>query len=342
MKQYLTFKEYPGLVDVFVNEQDIAPTTRQVYSRGVGYFFKWLWFKYPNQKGVYAPKIGDCVQYKAELIDKDYSPHTIESYITSLQKFFKWTAESDIYKNIAANLKHTKRPKGFAKIPLTADQVRTLYNSISGKSIIDLRDICIVRLMVENGLRAIEISRLSIQDFKETDNSILIHSKGAKKPQDISFITEKTKAALIKYLKKTNSYFNEASPVKRKSYKKEQKLLNLITEKPARLKLSEREPVFKTMHRARKQANRLSPTDVSIITARRLQAAGLKSEGISGHSLRHTTAALLVRDKKDMLLIKNHMRHKSYAVTEIYTAFIEKELAKQQKTAETIQKIIDI
>lgn len=342
MKPFLTFKEFPSLIEVFVNEQDIAETTRKVYSRGVKYFFNWLWVKYPTQKGLLTPKAGDCVQYKADLIDRDYSPHTIESYMTSVQKFFKWAAESDIYPNIAKNIKHTKRPKGFAKIPLTADQVRLLINSISGNSIIDLRDLCIIRLMIENGLRAIEISRLSIQDFEEANNSILIHSKGAKKPQDIGFITEKTKAAVVKYLKKTNCYPDAKKPKAAKSKSKEQKFLNLITEKPARLKLSEREPMFKTMHRARKQANRLSPTDVSIIIAKRLQAAGLKAEGISGHSLRHTCAALLVKDKKDLLLIKNHMRHKSYAVTEIYTAYIEKELLKQQKTAETIQKIIDI
>ncbi len=341
MKPFITYREYQELIQIFVDEQDISETTRKVYSRGVKYFFNWLWFKNPDKKGIFAPKIGDCVQYKNELIDRDLSPHTVESYITSVQKFFKWTAESDIYKNIAQNIKHIKRPKGFAKIPLTADQVRTLYNSINGNSIIDLRDICIIRLMVENGLRAVEISRLSIQDFNEADCFIMIHSKGAKKPQDIGFITENTKAAIIRYLKKTKSYPYKPDTGSRKN-KKEQKLLNLITPKPARLKLSEREPMFKTMHRARKQANRLSPTDVSIITAKRLQAAGLKSEGISGHSLRHTTAALLVRDKKDLLMIKNHMRHKSYTVTEIYTAVVEKELAKQQKTAETIQNILNI
>ena len=49
-----------------------------------------------------------------------------------------------------------------------------------------------------------------------------------------------------------------------------------------------------------------------------LVKAGLKTDRISAHSLRHTTGQVLLKQGVDPIYVQRHLRHKSFATTQIY------------------------
>ncbi len=49
-----------------------------------------------------------------------------------------------------------------------------------------------------------------------------------------------------------------------------------------------------------------------------LMKAGLKTSRISAHSLRHTTGQVLLKQGVDPIYVQRHLRHKSFATTQIY------------------------
>lgn len=56
------------------------------------------------------------------------------------------------------------------------------------------------------------------------------------------------------------------------------------------------------------------------ITNKWLEVAGLKREGVSAHSLRHTAAQILMQKGVPKAMIQRFLRHKSESTTSIYTA----------------------
>ena len=67
-------------------------------------------------------------------------------------------------------------------------------------------------------------------------------------------------------------------------------------------------------------------------TGKYLKLAGLKTSRISAHSLRHTTGQVLLKQGVDPIYVQRHLRHKSFATTQIYVQQqSEKEYFKQVK-----------
>lgn len=55
-------------------------------------------------------------------------------------------------------------------------------------------------------------------------------------------------------------------------------------------------------------------------TGKYLKLAGLKSERISAHSLRHTSGQVLIAKGIDPVYVQQHLRHKDFSTTQIYVA----------------------
>ena len=62
----------------------------------------------------------------------------------------------------------------------------------------------------------------------------------------------------------------------------------------------------------------LTTRQIRYHTRKYLQRAGLKTARISAHSLRHTTGQVLLKQGVDPIYVQRHLRHKSFATTQIY------------------------
>ena len=62
----------------------------------------------------------------------------------------------------------------------------------------------------------------------------------------------------------------------------------------------------------------LTTRQIRYHTRKYLVKAGLKTARISAHSLRHTTGQVLLKQGVDPIYVQRHLRHKSFATTQIY------------------------
>ena len=70
-------------------------------------------------------------------------------------------------------------------------------------------------------------------------------------------------------------------------------------------------------------------------TKKYLEKSGLKTARVSAHSLRHTTGQVLLKQGVDPIYVQRHLRHKSFATTQIYVQQqSEKEYFRSLNTAD--------
>jgi integrase/recombinase XerC/integrase/recombinase XerD len=156
--------------------------------------------------------------------------------------------------------------------------------------------------MLRTGLRTIEVSRLQIGDicYMGEKRVLKIWGKGkteAEKGKDYNFVVLTDKA----YLPIRN--YIEA------------------TRKGAR----SGEPLFTSTSRQNK-GEKLSTRTISGLCKEGLKSIGLDGNEYTAHSLRHTTASLLLGHGQTLLAVQHVLRHASVNTTQRYTKQKEREL----------------
>ena len=257
--------EIQNLIGAFLNGLDVKESSRRLYGRTLKQFFTWL-----RITGRTLPDLtkADIADYKNYLeTELKLSPLTIGSYIVSLRKFYNWVEAEGLYKDITKGIKTPPRSQAFEKQYLSEGKSRELLGHYEGLS---LRDYAIVNLMLRTGLRCIEVSRAQVGDicFMGEQRVLKIWGKGkteAEKGKDYNFVVLTDKAYL---------------PIK--NYLE-------ATRKGAR----NGDPLF-TSNSHQNQGKQLSTRTISGICKEGLKSIGLDGKEYTAHSLRHTTASLLL------------------------------------------------
>lgn len=120
----------------------------------------------------------DIELYLGELAER-CKPSTVWTAWRHLKGFFKWLrAEGDITSNPMETVsKPTVPPTEIAV--LTADEIRKLLACCKGNKPDDRRDLALISVMLDTGLRLTEVTRISLEDVSN-DNTIRIFGKGRK------------------------------------------------------------------------------------------------------------------------------------------------------------------
>lgn len=307
-----TFKEdIQNLLEAFLSGLDVKESSRKLYGRTLKQFFTWI-----ERTGRNLSELtkADATEYKAYLENElKLSPLTIGSYIVSLRKFYEWIENEGLYKNITRGIKTPQRSQAFEKQYLSEAKSRELLGHFEGLS---LRDYAIVNLMLRTGLRTIEVSRALVGDicFMGEQRVLKIWGKGkteAEKGKDYNFVVLTDKAYL---------------PIK--NYLE-------ATRKGAR----GGEPLFtSTSHQ--NQGKQLSTRTISGICKEGLRSIGLDGREYTAHSLRHTTASLLLGNGQPLLAVQHVLRHASVNTTQRYTKQKEKELRLQNAPEQALDNAI--
>ena len=274
-------------VEAFLSECDIRANSKNVYRRGLLNFFRWV-----DSTGRTISELtrADILAFKETLL-QTHSNLTIAGYMVALRRFYEWTEGCKLYPNIARGIKSPKRKNAYLKEHLRENQIHELLNYFEGNT----RDYAIVNLLLRTGLRCIEVVRANVEDitFKGGQRILKIWGKGRDERDAFVVLTDKAYEPIKEYLETRGS-------------------------------TTLKEPLFVSTSN-RNQNGRLTTRTISKICKEGFRAIGIDAHEYTAHSLRHTTAVMLLKHGT-LSDVQSVLRHASPVTSQIYTKSIEEEL----------------
>lgn len=346
-----TAHDFPSLFVAYIDFVDRSEKTAQTYAKNLRQFAAWMY-----RKGIEAPTRDDIIAYRDYLLQEHeaiiYDPvsgwkprtdrnggpllitckaNTVSQYIRSIAAFFRWTAESGIYPNVAAGIHSPKiRHDTHRKEALTPAEVLNVEKSIDAAAAAQAEKAdqaakdsagrvqrseeqskrlkAIYLLAVNCGLRTVELSRANISDIEVKGGQayIYIWGKGHSEPDTRKPIPPAIKTAIDDYIQSRK-------------------------DKP-----TGKSPLFVSTGN-RSGGQRIAPTTISMMLKKAMKAAGYDSTRITAHSLRHTAGTNVMKLTGDLYLTQKYMRHSNPGTTEIY---LHNET--EDREAEVAQQLYDL
>jgi len=297
------------LIDEFISIQDVADNSKKVYRSNLLTFFRYV-FRTIKKDEWQLTRV-DVIEYKRYLIDKKYSNLTIDSRITTLRKFYKYLSDLALYENIMLGVKNPPKYSGFKKKPLNDIQISALIKNLKCDTEIEKRNFAIIWIMLETGIRSVEVTRLDYSDIIITN--------------DFSGLKIQRKGSVEK---------NQSIPVSPDTINVLQDYLIL------RKDLNEASPVFVGYGR-NAYMQRLSSIGVTQIVVTQMKKVGIKENMISAHSLRHTYAVNMIRQGKGLYEVQKLLGHKNANMTINYTRYIEDEVRMKSDAPILMAKLLN-
>lgn len=263
---------------------DVQPATQKTYDKAAQNFIGYL-----KSNGIAQPKREDIISYRDRLLAENYKVSSVRLYMTICKKFFRWLASRNFYPNVADGVKLPAMPSDeHARDALTLEESKAAISSFKGTSEKNLRDKCIMALMLNCGLRSIEIVRLDVGDIEKRRGQwfIKVHGKARAGKTDSVQIS----AALKKLV---DEYLSVRAAVKKGA------------------------PLF-TSTANRNRGARLETQSVSRLAKKVFAAIGIESARVTCHSCRHTCATLMLQAQIPLRQVQRVLRHRSASTTEIY------------------------
>jgi len=210
--------------------------------------------------------------------------------LSAIKGLFKFMTVKRGYleENPAANIESPKRKKTLPKF-LSLEESKLLLDAVRNdtKSGSRLRDLCIITLFLNCGMRLGELVGISINDLDRELMHVRVVGKGSK--ERIIYLNDACKSVLAEYL--VNVRLSE-----------KQKYLS-----DKALFLSNRN-------------TRITDKMVQKIVYKYLEISGLGSKHYSVHKLRHTAATLMYQSGNvDIRVLKDILGHEQLNTTQIYT-----------------------
>jgi site-specific recombinase XerD len=153
--------------------------TRAAYSQAIAQFFRWC-----EQRG-----IRDFANVRPVVIAAYIEQHpgaapTVKQHLAAIRMLFDWLVTGQIVEmNPAASVRGPKHVVKRGKTPvLTADQARTLLDSIKTDSIVGLRDRALIGVMVYSFARVSATVHMKVEDYYQNGKRwwFRLHEKGGK------------------------------------------------------------------------------------------------------------------------------------------------------------------
>jgi site-specific recombinase XerD len=141
----------------------------------------------------------DLLTRKHKITGRPLRPTTASNRYKSLQAFFKWTVEEgEITSSPMEKMKPPRLPEESPPV-LTEEQLKRLLKTCEGKDFAARRDLALIRLLLDTGMRRSEIAGLKVGDIDWELNVVTVLGKG-RKHRACPF-GRKTAHALDRYLR---------------------------------------------------------------------------------------------------------------------------------------------
>lgn len=275
----------------FIAFCDAKPQTIKAYTTALQALFAYL-----QQNAITRPDTDDLLRYKATL-ESQYKASTISLYMTACRLFFRWTAQRGLYPNIADHIKGAKIDRSHKRDYLTPAQIKEVFNTTDRDTLNGKRDYAIIALMTIAGLRDIEVSRANIEDLRPAGENTALYIQGkGRDEKEIVIVPAEVEKAIRDYLNERG----EQDPTA---------------------------PLFAGISN-RAAGSRLTTRSISRLVKAHFTAAGLNSDRLTAHSLRHTAITLSLLAGRTAQETQMFARHKDISTTMIYAHNIEQATAK--------------
>lgn len=269
----------------WINFCDVQPATQITYNKAIQSFMSYL-----KTNGISAPSRDDVISYRDFLLADGYKVSSVRLYLTITKKFFRWLSSKAIYPNVADGVKLPAMPSDeHARDSLTLEEAKQAISSFTGNDEKSLRDKCIMALMINCGLRSVEIVRLDVGDVEKRRGQwfIKVHGKARAGKTDSVQLSPVVKKLL-------DDYLNVRAGVKKNA------------------------PLFTALSN-RNRGARLETQSVSRLAKKVFATIGIESDRVTCHSCRHTAATLMLSAGVPIRQVQRILRHRSATTTEIYS-----------------------
>lgn len=282
---------YKTLLARYLSQGEPAEDTLRNYYSAIDQYIKWC-----LENRCHPLKITEYqfMYYRDFLLKSKMKKGSIKSKLNAIKQFYNIAVKLNLIKFSPAKDVGVKayEPNEISPLKfLTVEQLNHLLNIIpeyDGKHVEYLRDKTIIMLMALEGLRTVEVYRMSVSDINWDMKTIYIHGKGHN-----DFIYPRQDVFDI--------------------------LKDYLDIRPFSLENVDKfgEPVFTSVSNFSK-GKRMDRRGIRYNIDKWLDKAGYKKAGISCHMLRHTCGTLLYRNTKDLQIVKEVLRHSDINITSKY------------------------
>ena len=279
------------VIRLFLQEQQVMQSSRKSYGWSLRRFFKWCG---ESGRQMSLLQRADIVAYVDSLAEQGFSPKSIASYIVAVRRFFGWLDSREQYPNIASGVKGPRKMKGeFVKMHLDRDERRRLLDAAKERG---KRDYAIVNLMLRNGLRTIEVSRIDVCDItvRKGVRVLNVWRKGALGKDSYVVLTDESYSPIEEYLKSRGPVLSGSSL--------------FVTDGDGN------------------HGKRMTPRRIQQVVKECLREIGLTTREYSPHSLRHTTAVAILEAGGSIFDVQAVLGHASPETSQIYTKSAEEDM----------------
>jgi integrase/recombinase XerC len=169
-----------------------SPHTQRAYREDIMAFVRFVGIQWPQQSALLlSVSITNVQAYRESMLDAKAAPKTVNRRISSLSSFYKYLHGAAAELRLPITVPNPAHAQFIAReSPDARDETRALslvrarqlMNLPSGESIIDYRDRAILKLYIYSGIRLATGCRLKVEDFHmdEGEATIRLHEKGNK------------------------------------------------------------------------------------------------------------------------------------------------------------------
>ena len=277
----------------FLEYIDVAPKTIETYKIALKQFCDYLY-----ENDIKNPTREEIITYR-EYLKSYLKPNTVNSYLIAVRNFYDWLEYEEITKNITKGIKGIKLETKHLKRGLSVEEIKKVLDVCKDK-----REVLLIKLMINCGLRCNEVVNIQLQDFYDDKGVIMLKVLG------------KARGGL-----------------KQDSVKIDYRLFELIQEYVKEFNITDYLFVSTSNHNSN---GKLTTKTIRYIVTNLFKKAGLDMERLSTHSTRHTTVELALESGMAIQEVSEFVRHKSISTTLVYSKELE------QRNSVIANKLADI
>lgn len=272
----------------FLSRLDYSPQTVKMYLSSMQGFFEFLEISLIQLNEMHL------VQYRDYMLNaKNLKPATINKNLFAIKVFVQYLFEAGVLKsNYGRDIKTIKMQKKIsAPKALTDAEVRLLMQTLArvSKPFNKYRNVAILQLAVNAGLRVGELCALNYGDIAINDRSGEVHIQSGKGMKErYVLLNKKARSALSEYFGKRVKQSGEL--------------------------IKDKDPLFLT-----ERNTRVSVRSVEYFIAHIAKESKITRLKVTPHVLRHTFATNYYQEGGDILGLSRMLGHSSLDTTGIYS-----------------------
>jgi integrase/recombinase XerD len=271
--------------DYLVFERNLADNTIQAYRSDIDGFIKEMFRGNITRPADIQRTMIDS--YLTQLAKLSLAPSSLARRTSSLRLYFRFLAgENRITDDPTDGLELPRRARRLPQV-LTLEEILSMLEAVDRRSKGGLRDAALIELMYGTGMRVSEVVNLQLIDLRLHQEVVLVFGKGSK--ERLVPIGEMAIKALTEYIERERPLIDSRGRGAGRVF------LNLRDGAPVT-----RMGIWKIL---RKYA----------------LLAGLESNKVHPHILRHSFATHLVENGADLRSVQEMLGHADIATTKIYS-----------------------